>query len=55
MIEQDLFRTILLVRMSGRIGTNRQEKVEEFASEREAGPHGTVVSRVPSCCSKTHP
>jgi predicted DNA-binding WGR domain protein len=37
MIERDLFGTIRLVRNWGRIGTNGQEKVEEFASEVEAG------------------
>jgi predicted DNA-binding WGR domain protein len=37
MIERDLFGTIRLVRHWGRIGTNGQEKTEEFASEDEAG------------------
>jgi predicted DNA-binding WGR domain protein len=36
-IERDLFGTIRLVRHWGRIGTNGQEKAEEFASEDEAG------------------
>jgi predicted DNA-binding WGR domain protein len=37
MIERDLFRHVVLVHNWGRIGTNGQEKVEEFASEIEAG------------------
>src|SRR5215207_9744808 len=37
MIERDLFGTIRLVRNWGRIGTNGQEKAEEFDSEDEAG------------------
>ena len=36
MIERDLFGTVRLVRNCGRIGTNRQELVEVFASEVEA-------------------
>jgi predicted DNA-binding WGR domain protein len=36
MIERDLFGTERLVRNWGRIGTNGQEKVEEFATEAEA-------------------
>jgi predicted DNA-binding WGR domain protein len=45
MIERDLFGTIRLVRNWGRIGTNGQEKVEEFASEIEAGKALAVVAR----------
>ena len=37
MIERDLFGTIRLVRNWGRIGTNGQEKAEEFASKDDAG------------------
>jgi predicted DNA-binding WGR domain protein len=37
MIERDLFGTIRLVRNWGRIGTNRQEMVEVFRSDDEAG------------------
>jgi predicted DNA-binding WGR domain protein len=37
MIKRDLFGTIRLVRHWGRIGTNGQEKAEEFGSEDEAG------------------
>ncbi len=37
MIERDLFGTVRLVQCGGPIGTNRQEKAEEFASEDEAG------------------
>lgn len=37
MIEQDLFRTMRLVRNWGRIGTNGQELVEVFATDSEAG------------------
>jgi predicted DNA-binding WGR domain protein len=37
MIERDLFGTVRLVRNWGRIRTNGQEKVEELASETEAG------------------
>ncbi len=37
MIEHDLFGTIRLVRNWGRIGTNGQEKAEEFATVDEAG------------------
>ena len=37
MIERDLFGTVRLVRNWGRIGTNGQELVEEFAGEDEAG------------------
>jgi predicted DNA-binding WGR domain protein len=37
MIERDLFGTVRLVCNWGRIGTNGQEKAEEFASEDEAG------------------
>jgi predicted DNA-binding WGR domain protein len=37
MIERDLFGTVRLVRNWGRIGTNGQELVEEFANEDEAG------------------
>jgi predicted DNA-binding WGR domain protein len=36
MIERDLFSTIRLVRNWGWIGTNGQEKAEEFASEDSA-------------------
>jgi predicted DNA-binding WGR domain protein len=45
MIERDLFGTVRLVRNWGRIGTNGQEKVEEFASEIEAGKALEVVAR----------
>lgn len=37
MIERDLFGTVRLVHNWGRIGTNGQEKAEEFTSEYEAG------------------
>ena len=37
MIERDLFGTVRLVHYWGRIGTNGQELVETFASEKEAG------------------
>jgi hypothetical protein len=37
MIERDLFGTVRLVRNWGRIGTNGQELVQEFATESEAG------------------
>ncbi|ANY84154.1 hypothetical protein BB934_38565 (plasmid) [Microvirga ossetica] len=37
MIERDLFGTIRPVRNWGRIGTNGQELVATFASEKEAG------------------
>jgi predicted DNA-binding WGR domain protein len=37
MIERDLFGTVRLVRNWGRIGTNGQEKVEDYADELEAG------------------
>ena len=37
MIERDLFGTVRLVRHWGRIGTNGQEKAEEFTREDEAG------------------
>ena len=37
MIERDLFETVRLMRNWGRIGTSRQEKVEVFADEMEAG------------------
>jgi predicted DNA-binding WGR domain protein len=37
MIERGLFGTVRLVRNWGRIGTNGQEKAEEFASEDGAG------------------
>ncbi len=37
MIERDLFGTVRLVRNSGRIGTNGQEKAKEFNSDDEAG------------------
>lgn len=37
MIERDLFGTVRLVCNWGRIGTNGQEKVEEYPSEEEAG------------------
>jgi predicted DNA-binding WGR domain protein len=36
MIERDLFGTVRLVRNWGRIGTNGQELVQEFATEAEA-------------------
>lgn len=37
MIERDLFGTVRLVRNWGRIGTNGQEKADEFDNEDEAG------------------
>jgi predicted DNA-binding WGR domain protein len=37
MIERDLFGTVRLVHHWGRIGTNGQELVETFGSEKEAG------------------
>jgi predicted DNA-binding WGR domain protein len=37
LIERDLFGRVVLVRNWGRIGTNGQEKVEEFPGEEEAG------------------
>ncbi|EIM26860.1 WGR domain-containing protein [Microvirga lotononidis] len=37
MIERDLFGTVRLVSNWRRIGTNGQEKVEEFADEVESG------------------
>jgi predicted DNA-binding WGR domain protein len=45
MIERDLFGTVRLVRNWGRIGTNGQEKVEEFATEAEAGAALEVLAR----------
>jgi predicted DNA-binding WGR domain protein len=45
MIERDLFGTIRLVRHWGRIGTNGQEKAEEFDSEIEAGEALEVLAR----------
>jgi predicted DNA-binding WGR domain protein len=37
MIERDLFGIVRLVRNWGHIGTNAQEKVEDYADELEAG------------------
>ncbi|MGF9763579.1 WGR domain-containing protein [Microvirga sp. 0TCS3.31] len=45
MIERDLFGTVRLVRHWGRIGTNGQEKAEEFDSEIEAGEALEVLAR----------
>jgi predicted DNA-binding WGR domain protein len=45
MIERDLFGTVRLVRNWGRIGTNGQEKVEEYADELEAGQALEAVAR----------
>lgn len=45
MIERDLFGTIRLVRNWGRIGTNGQELLKVFASEREAGEALEAVAR----------
>src|SRR5215218_4033303 len=45
MIERDLFGTVRLVRNWGRIGTNGQEKVEEYASELEAGQALEALAR----------
>jgi predicted DNA-binding WGR domain protein len=45
MIERDLFGRVVLVRNWGRIGTNGQEKVEEFASELEAGQALEAMAR----------
>jgi len=36
MVERDLFGTVRLVRNWGRIGTQGRERVQEFATEREA-------------------
>jgi predicted DNA-binding WGR domain protein len=46
MIEMDLFGTVRLVRHWGRIGTNGQEKAEEFASEDEAGKALETLAQV---------
>jgi predicted DNA-binding WGR domain protein len=45
MIERDLFGTVRLVRNWGRIGTQGQELVEEFACEIEAGQALEAVAR----------
>jgi predicted DNA-binding WGR domain protein len=45
MIERDLFGTVHLVRNWGRISTNGQEKVEEYADELEAGQALEAVAR----------
>jgi predicted DNA-binding WGR domain protein len=45
MIKRDLFGTTRLVRCWGRIGTNRQEMVEVFPSEEEAGLALEAVAR----------
>jgi predicted DNA-binding WGR domain protein len=45
MIERDLFGTERLVRNWGRIGTNRQKKVEEYADELEMGQALEAVAR----------
>jgi predicted DNA-binding WGR domain protein len=44
-VERDLFGTIRLVRTWGRIGTNGQELVEVFATEREAGEALEALAR----------
>jgi predicted DNA-binding WGR domain protein len=46
MIERDLFGTIRLVRNWGRIGTNGQEKAEEYNSEEEAGQALEAIAQV---------
>jgi predicted DNA-binding WGR domain protein len=46
MIERDLFGTIRLVRHWGLIGTNGQEKAEEFASEIAAGQALEALAQV---------
>jgi predicted DNA-binding WGR domain protein len=45
MIERDLFGTVRLVRNWGRISTNGQEKVEEYADELETGQALEAVAR----------
>lgn len=45
MIERDLFGTVVLVRNWGRIGTNRREMIQEFATEIEAGPALEVLAQ----------
>jgi predicted DNA-binding WGR domain protein len=45
MIEQDLFGTERLVRNWGRISTNGQEKVEEYADELKTGQALEAVAR----------
>ncbi len=45
MIERDLFGTVRLVRNWGRIGTNGQEKVEQYPTEDEAGQALEVIAR----------
>jgi predicted DNA-binding WGR domain protein len=45
MIERDLFGTVRLVRNWGRIGTNGQEMVEVFNSEREAGQALEIIAQ----------
>ena len=46
LIERDLFGTIRLVRNWGRIGTNRQELAEVFATEIEAGKALEAIAQV---------
>ncbi len=46
MIERDLFGTVRLVRNWGRIGTNGQEKAEEYNSEEEAGQALEAIAQV---------
>jgi predicted DNA-binding WGR domain protein len=46
MIERDLFGTVRLVRNWGRIGTNGQEKAEEFADEIAAGKALEALAQV---------
>jgi predicted DNA-binding WGR domain protein len=46
MTERDRFGTVRLVRHSGRIGTNDQEKAEEFDSENEAGKALETLAQV---------
>ena len=45
MIERDLFGVVRLVRNWGRVGTSRQEMVEVFANELEAGQALEAVAR----------
>jgi predicted DNA-binding WGR domain protein len=45
MIERDLFGTVRLVRNWGRIGTNGQQKVEEYADEVETSQALEAVAR----------
>jgi predicted DNA-binding WGR domain protein len=46
MIARDLFETVRLVRHWGRIGTNGQKKVEEYADELETDQALEAVARV---------